>query len=79
MRPELQVFLSGCLTFGIPLVLAFRELRLLRRGGSWRPDPAPDPQPKPLPPCLLVPNLTPERTSLGPPDHAARARALEPA
>jgi len=58
MRPELQVFLSGCLTFGVPLVLAVRELMLLRRGGSWRPDPAPEPQPRPLPPCLLVPQLT---------------------
>ena len=58
MRPELFVLLSGCLTFGVPLILAIRELAVLRRGrnsgGGWRPPPAPEPGPKPLPPCLLV-------------------------
>jgi hypothetical protein len=57
MRPEIQVILSGSLTFGVPLILAVRELYILRRGsgGGWRPDPKPDDvTPKPLPPCLLV-------------------------
>jgi hypothetical protein len=56
MRPELQVILSGSLTFGVPLILAVRELLILRRGsGGWRPDPKPeDETPKPLPPCLLI-------------------------
>ena len=57
MRPGLFVVLSGCLTFGVPLVLALRELWLLNRGndrsGGWRPPPAPQTGPKPLPPCLL--------------------------
>ncbi len=57
MRPELQIFLSGCLTFGVPLVLALRELVLLRRhdGDDWPRDRPPEDGPKPLPPCLLVP------------------------
>lgn len=56
MDPELQVALSGGLTFGMPLILALRELVVLRRppGGS-PPGPAPDHEPKPLPACLLVP------------------------
>ena len=65
MSPALQVILSGCLSFGVPLVIALYELRNLRRyrggGGGWR-RPAPKPQPRPrqggsrpLPACL-VPN-----------------------
>lgn len=63
MSPELQVLLSGGLTFGVPLILALYELRSLRRrgGGGWRPD-APPPAPpepprggsdRPLPDCLI--------------------------
>ena len=55
MRPDLQIFLSGCLTFGVPLVYALRELFLLKRdrGPGWQPDPPPETPQKPLPPCLL--------------------------
>jgi hypothetical protein len=63
MAPEVFVLLSGGLSFGVPLVLAIRELRNLKRsdGGGWRPDstpPSPKPRPtggsgKPLPDCLI--------------------------
>ncbi len=62
------VVLSGTLTFGVPLVLAMRELlELKRRGnGGWdddRPAPFKPPPPpvtghKPLPDCL-IPRLQP--------------------
>ena len=60
MRPEVQVVLSGCLTFGVPLLFAAREVMVLRRQGRGddRPNEPPEPQPqqpKPLPPCLLAP------------------------
>ncbi len=56
MSPELVVVLSGTLTFGVPLVVAVREVIVTRRGGGWRPERLPDPRPvKPLPPCLLPP------------------------
>jgi hypothetical protein len=80
MSPELQILLSGALTFGVPLLLAVRELVLLRRAprGGWRPDPtppAPTPPPppsgeKPLPDCLIPKPL---------PKSATRPRELEPA
>ncbi|MBV9654112.1 MAG: hypothetical protein JOZ42_06070 [Acetobacteraceae bacterium] len=77
MRPALQIFLSGCLTFGVPLLLALRELHALRRhggDGGWGPDPKPAPEthPKPLPPCLLV-----AFQPVGKPSETARARELE--
>ncbi len=62
MSPAVQVVLSGCLSFGIPLLIALFELRSLRRyrgGGGWRrPSPAPQPRPmqggtRPLPACLI--------------------------
>ena len=64
MSSATQVILSGALTFGIPLILAFRELAALRKpqGGSWGGDgprtpapPPPDLTPvhKPLPDCLI--------------------------
>ncbi|WP_043363193.1 hypothetical protein [Belnapia sp. F-4-1] len=61
MAPEVFVLLSGGLSFGVPLVLAIRELRNLRRGdgGGWRPSPTPPPprptggSGKPLPDCLI--------------------------
>jgi hypothetical protein len=83
MAPSTQIVLSGCLTFGVPMLVALRELFTLRRGGgSWRPDPKPTPPPlptmpptgaspyrKPLPACLIpVRQPEPERT-----------RVLEPA
>lgn len=84
MAPSTQIMLSGCLTFGVPMLLAARELAALRRsGGKWRPDPTPAPSPrpgtpptsasKPLPACLIPvrqpePQKTPQKT-----------RVLEPA
>ena len=63
MSPAVQVVLSGCLSFGIPLLIAVYELRSLRRyrggGGGWRrPAPPPPPRPmqggtRPLPACLI--------------------------
>lgn len=60
MSPSTFVLLSGALTFGVPLALALRELRELRRppGGGWTPPRQPDPQPappkpRPLPDCLI--------------------------
>ena len=66
MSPATQIILSGTLTFGVPLVLAVRDLLVLKRGspdGGWRPEP-PEPIPpkpndgghpvrRPLPACLL--------------------------
>jgi hypothetical protein len=46
------VLLSGALTFGVPLALAFRELRVLKRpnrGSGWGGDPIVPTPPKPLP------------------------------
>lgn len=65
MRPELFVVLSGCLTFGLPLMFAVREVMVLRRGGSGGgepPAPPRPPVPKPLPPCLLAPFRQPHRS-----------------
>jgi hypothetical protein len=68
MDSETHILLSGALTFGVPLILAIRELFILRRdnrGGGWH-DPAPDPLPvpprppmgqKPLPDCLIPKRL----------------------
>lgn len=86
MSPGMQVFLSGALTFGGPLLVAAHELIALRRGndGFWRPDPpvvpiAPLPPTggvtgKPLPACL-IPVLPPVRAV----PRDAPARMLEPA
>ena len=59
MSPATFVVLSGSLTFGAPLILAVRELFVLRRprsGPGWsgnRPDPLEPRPPKPLPACLV--------------------------
>jgi hypothetical protein len=69
MTQAAQILLSGALTFGVPLVLAVRDLMALRRGrgdGNWPPQPeAPPPSPhsgspgqrptlrKELPACLI--------------------------
>jgi hypothetical protein len=69
MTQAAQILLSGALTFGVPLVLAVRDLMALRRGrggGNWPPPPeTPPPQPhsgspalrptqrKELPACLI--------------------------
>jgi hypothetical protein len=72
MTQAAQILLSGALTFGVPLVLAVRDLMSLRRGnggGSWPPKPeAPPPQPnsgsppvrKELPACLIPVRATPQ-------------------
>ena len=57
MSPEVQVLLSGALTFGAPLAIAIHELLALRRPprggpGGLPPEPPPPPQ-KPLPDCLI--------------------------
>ena len=79
MRPDVQIFLSGSLTFGVPLLLAVRELIVLRRGGGsgWSPPRDDEPEPGPLSPetgtlpaCLLPPYDLP-------PDLRERARELE--
>ncbi len=79
MRPDVQILLSGSLTFGVPLVLAVRELIVLRRNGGsgWSPPPDEAPEPGPLTPqsrtlpaCLLPPYDLP-------PDFSERARELE--
>jgi hypothetical protein len=56
VAPEIQVILSGALTFGVPLAVAVREIIVTKRGGGWRPERLPEPRPvTPLPPCLLPP------------------------
>ncbi len=72
MAPATQIFLSGVLTFGVPLVLAVRELIVIRRRPSGGPpDDQPPPPPKPVPPndtysrplpACLIPQRRPERT-----------------
>ena len=51
------VMLSGLLTFGVPLLLAIRELGRLgpsSNGGDGPPPPPPvQPGPRPLPDCLM--------------------------
>jgi hypothetical protein len=49
MTQAAQILLSGALTFGVPLVLAVRDLMALRRdrgGGNW-PSPPETPPPSP--------------------------------
>jgi len=73
MSPAAFVICSGLLTFGVPLLLALREI--IKTGpatGSWRPDPRP-PEPvapppsgpgtgmRKLPDCL-IPKLGPAPT-----------------
>ena len=66
MSSSTMVLLSGALTFGVPLLLAIRELIALRRwdrgpggrDGSAEPEPPPAPPGsapavKPLPACLI--------------------------
>ncbi|MFP4361916.1 MAG: hypothetical protein ACLFTG_14740 [Alphaproteobacteria bacterium] len=78
---DLFITLSFALSFGAPLVLALRELRLLkaaagggRDGGVERVSPAPAPEgDDDLPP--LPPSLIPQRDH----DPAPRPKVLEPA
>lgn len=68
MQAGTQFFLSGVLTFGVPLAVAVRELIVLRRPdrGAWPGDEPKPPQPKPMPPTTpktlpecLIPKLAP--------------------
>lgn len=82
MRADVQVVLSGALTFGVPLVLALRELVVLRRGGGrgWWPDrgPEPEPDPQPMRPTELPACLRPPFGKLveDPPEWARREMEL---
>jgi hypothetical protein len=64
MAPTTQILCSGALTFGAPLLLALRELVVLRRArddDGWERTPDPTPvAPKPLPDCL-IPKPMPQR------------------
>lgn len=80
MSPDVQILLSGALTFGVPLAFAVRELWVLRRdgagGGCRERDPTPSTPPtpdpagvrRPLPDCLIPKPL---------PTPAARQREVE--
>ena len=86
MPPAIQVILSGCLTFGVPLAVAVHELIALRRPprGGWSPRPAPEPAPPPTPlgsapalrplPACLIPAVMPRRERA-----AATSKISEPA
>ena len=89
MNADVQALLSGAVTFGVPLMIAVRELIVLRRdrgpGGDWGNPAPPTPPPpdcepslppalRPLPDCL-IPNL-----QAGPViARASETRVLEPA
>jgi hypothetical protein len=60
MSPDLQITLSFALTFGVPAVLAVRELLLLKRDDGppdwiWRPEDMRPPDPRPAPAPAKVP------------------------
>jgi hypothetical protein len=60
MSPDLQITLSFALTFGVPAVLALRELLLLNRDDGppdwiWRPEDMRPPDPRPAPAPAKVP------------------------
>jgi len=79
VTPELQVILSGALTFGVPLAVAVRDLVVTKRGGGWRPERLPEPEPRrPLPPCLLPPYPSNGRRADAP-RPVTRPRVLEDA
>lgn len=67
MAPSTQILLSGTLTFGVPVVLAIRELLATGRGrgGDWRErretprPPGPVSPARPLPDCLIPRRLDP--------------------
>lgn len=61
MEASTQVILSGLLTFGVPLALAFRELIVVRRPprGSWGGDGPPGPTPAPPPPDTTPQHIAP--------------------
>ena len=75
----MQILLSGSLTFGVPLILAVRELVVLRRSGGpgWSPDDQSEPDPAPLLPPELPACLRPPFPELIEDDHEWSARVLE--
>ena len=81
MSPGVQILLSGALTFGVPLILAARELIILRRGGSgsWPPnDPSRDPAtPTPFSWRPSLPPPRPASLDDGPPHSAPPIRLRE--
>jgi hypothetical protein len=59
MAPALQITLSFALTFGVPALLAVRELLMLKRDDGppdwiWRPEDMRPPDPRPAPAELVV-------------------------
>lgn len=77
MDAKWHVLLSGTLTFGVPLLLAWRELVLLRRpsGGAW---PGEGPKlPESLPPRPESPRALPECLQIKPAPAKATARVPE--
>ena len=58
MSPAAQITCSFGLTFGVPAVLALRELLVLRRrgGGGWLREPEPAPVVPPAPPGQSLPD-----------------------
>jgi hypothetical protein len=83
MDAGLQIVLSGALTFGVPILIGFRELYMLKpSGGGWSgehvpetvpppPSPSADQPTRPLPACL-IPSLPPRLPEARP------VRELEP-
>ncbi len=80
MSPGVQVLLSGGLTFGVPLVLAIRELFTLNDGSSG-PYPRREPPPPvtPEPPRGSNPAATPLPACLIEAAMGNKIRELEPA
>ena len=62
MAPVVQIALSGMLTFGVPLLLAARELVVVQRRPQAGPpdDQAPPQQPRPIPPGDIYSRPLPE-------------------
>ncbi len=72
MAPATQIVLSGMLTFGVPLLIAARELVVVNRKPQAGPpdDPQPPKPPRPMPPtdiytrplpACLIPQRLPDR------------------
>jgi hypothetical protein len=72
MAPATQIILSGMLTFGVPILLAARDVVVVNRKPQAGPpdDHQPPPPPRPMPPtdiysrplpACLIPQRRPER------------------
>lgn len=77
MGAKWHILLSFTLTFGVPLILALRELVILRRpqGGAWPGDGPASPLPQPMPP--VAPRRLPECLIPKLPTCSPRARIPE--